>query len=227
MTNPLTSAYVKPDDSQSVQEKDIDSDEADEFLLVDRSNCINTPSVDPNEVDYSWLRPRTRRIPRLLQYSLIALVAFSLLLLSTPRLHSFGGNLRKTQVPNDFYWSSSDTCECGSSLDNFCKVYSGSRALQRSIIHEGTNVRVDRLLQKARHGKRLSLAIMGGSVSACHGVAEDHDMLSPACYGARILEWFQKALPVSGGHVMHNGAIGAMDSRYVSCYYLQTGLKLF
>lgn len=109
------------------------------------------------------------------------------------------------------------TCNCPSSPNNnplyeFCATY-GPEALERTRIHTGTNYRIDRLLEKAKRGERLILSLMGGSVSACHGV--DHNSMGRACFPRRILDWFDERFPVAGGHIFKNGAIGGMDSRWV------------
>ena len=123
-------------------------------------------------------------------------------------------------LPNLSYGSISKhihTCNCPPSPDNnplykFCATY-GPETLARTRIHTGTNYRIDRLLEKAKRGEGLVLSLMGGSVSACHGV--DHDSMGRACYSRRILDWFDERFPVAGGHVFVNGAIGGMDSRWV------------
>jgi hypothetical protein len=113
-------------------------------------------------------------------------------------------------------------CNCPPSPNNnplytFCATY-GPETLARTRIYTGTNYRIDRLLEKAKRGERLVLSLMGGSVSACHGV--DHDSMGRACYSRRILDWFDERFPVAGGHFFENGAIGGMDSRWVRKTFL-------
>ena len=123
-------------------------------------------------------------------------------------------------LPSLSYGSTSTqmhACNCPPSPDNnplykFCATY-GPETLARTRIHTGTNYRIDQLLAKAKRGEALVLSLMGGSVSACHGV--DHDSMGRACYSRRVLDWFDERFPVAGGHVFVNGAIGGMDSRWV------------
>jgi len=134
-------------------------------------------------------------------------------------------------LPSMSYSSPSNqvqTCNCPPSpndnpLYKFCATY-GTESLARTRIHTGTNYRIDRLLEKAKQGERLVLSLIGGSVSACHGV--DHDPMGRACYSRRILDWFDTQFPVGGGHDFVNGAIGGMDSRCVRRTFLDHNLIL-
>jgi len=137
--------------------------------------------------------------------------------------HPFSLHISSTAnqlLPSLSYGSISNqihTCNCplppnNNPLYKFCATY-GPETLARTRIHTGTNFRIDRLLEKAKRGERLVLSLLGGSVSACHGV--DHDSMGRACYSRRVLDWFDEQFPVADGHVFENGAIGGMDSRWV------------
>jgi len=151
--------------------------------------------------------------------AIIAVVYLLYYLLSLP----FSLHISSTPdqlLPSISYSSISNhmhNCNCPPSPNNnplydYCTTY-GPETLERTRIHTGTNYRIDRLLSKAKRGQRLVLSLMGGSVSACHGV--DHDSMGRACFSSRILDWFNERFPVAGGHVFKNGAIGGMDSRWV------------
>jgi hypothetical protein len=169
-------------------------------------------------------RPALARPPRILCISLagcaiIGIVSLLYWLLTLP----FSLHISSTAdrlLPSLSYSATSSevhTCDCPPSpnknpLYEFCATY-GPQTLARTRIHAGTNYRIDRVLAKAKRGERLVLSLIGGSVSACHGV--DHDPMGRACFPRRILDWVDEQFPVAGGHVLTNGAIGGMDSRWV------------
>jgi hypothetical protein len=175
----------------------------------------------------SWAKRRTRPLVKPLRMVCLPIAACVILgvaylfywLLSLPfSLHVSSTSDRL--IPSLSYSSNSNqihTCSCPPSpsknpLYEFCATY-GPETLARTRIHTGTNYRIDRLLEKAKRGERLVLGLMGGSVSACHGV--DHDSMGQACFSRRILDWFNERFPVAGGHEFKNGAMGGMDSRWV------------
>ncbi|KAG8907442.1 hypothetical protein FRB99_004237 [Tulasnella sp. 403] len=105
-----------------------------------------------------------------------------------------------------------------------CGMYPPA-ALKRSQTHLGTGQRVKQVITKFQRDRangsdrRLRVGIMGGSVSACHGVAEHGDMMGPQCYGRILGDWLNERLgggPAGGGQVVdvQNGAIGGMDASY-------------
>lgn len=116
------------------------------------------------------------------------------------------------------------SCTCGGSSstegDRLCRLY-GQETLDRSLLFEGSGARVRRALGKARAGLPLKLGILGGSVSACHGVhpsPEWHqgDPEGPGCYTTLLQWWIDNTFGDGGaeGHQIENGAIGGMDSSY-------------
>lgn len=64
--------------------------------------------------------------------------------------------------------------------------------------------------------RAVKVGILGGSVSACHGV--DTDAMGKSCYSRRIVDWMRERLYGGDEHgvVAVNGAIGGMDSRWVN-----------
>jgi hypothetical protein len=187
---------------------------------------IEEPTVPP------WAKRTPRPSVKLLRIACISIVVCTVIgvVCLTYRLLSLPFPLRISStadhpLPSLSYSSISNqihTCTCPPSPNNdplyiFCATY-GPETLARTRIHTGTNYRIDRLLEKAKQGERLVLSLMGGSVSACHGV--DHDPMGRACYSHRILDWFDARFPVAGGHVFVNGAIGGMDSRWVRRTFL-------
>lgn len=76
-------------------------------------------------------------------------------------------------------------------------------------------------INRAQTGQQLKVGIMGGSVSACHGVHPSPDWPAgdpsgPGCYSTLFAQWLQQAFPPFNGqpHSVVNGAIGGMDSSY-------------
>lgn len=106
-----------------------------------------------------------------------------------------------------------------------CNTYPPA-AIKRSQLVSSTNARMKTVLAKFMREResgsmrRLKVGIMGGSVSACHGVAEDGDSMGKECYGRIIGDWLDERL--GGGESgwgkmveVKNGAIGGMDARWV------------
>lgn len=110
-------------------------------------------------------------------------------------------------------------CMCGltDEGERLCGVYS-PEGLRRSRLVDGTGARMKRVLQKAREGHRVKVGVLGGSVSACHGVHPSPsfpqgDPAGPGCYTSLVDQWFSDTFPNSK-HEFMNGAIGGMDSSY-------------
>ncbi|KAG9002925.1 hypothetical protein FRB90_011284 [Tulasnella sp. 427] len=104
-----------------------------------------------------------------------------------------------------------------------CKTYPPA-ALKRSRLVSSTNARIknvlDKFVRERESGsmRRLKVGIMGGSVSACHGVAEDGDSLGKECYGRIVGDWLDERLGGGEGGwgtmvEVKNSAIGGMDAR--------------
>ncbi|KAG8933358.1 hypothetical protein FRC01_009683 [Tulasnella sp. 417] len=105
-----------------------------------------------------------------------------------------------------------------------CSTYPPA-AIKRSRLVSSTNARMKTVLAKfirereSGSMRRLKVGIMGGSVSACHGVAEDGDSLGKECYARIVGDWLDERL--AGGEAgwrnmveVKNGAIGGMDARF-------------
>lgn len=110
-----------------------------------------------------------------------------------------------------------DPCSCGTEPfgSALCTSYSAP-ALERSRLFAGTGARTRKFLDTATQ-RPVKVGILGGSVSACHGV--DTDSMGKSCYARRIVDWMREKLynGKEEGVVAVNGAIGGMDSRYATC----------
>nr|XP_031858962.1 uncharacterized protein CI109_005630 [Kwoniella shandongensis]KAA5526034.1 hypothetical protein CI109_005630 [Kwoniella shandongensis] len=110
-------------------------------------------------------------------------------------------------------------CLCGATSEGerLCSIYH-EEGLRSSRMVQGTGARMRRMLQKAREGGVMKIGVLGGSVSACHGVhpSTDYpqgDPKGPGCYTTLLKDWFDNTFP-GAGHELMNGAIGGMDSSY-------------
>ncbi|GFZ44294.1 hypothetical protein JCM24511_02016 [Saitozyma sp. JCM 24511] len=113
-------------------------------------------------------------------------------------------------------------CTCGATDDGkrMCEVY-GAEGLERSRLVQGSGARMKRMLAKAQAGKDIKIGVLGGSVSACHGVhprTEEFpkgDKAGAACYTTLVTDWFARTFPQSKVE-LSNGAVGGTDSSYHS-----------
>ncbi|WWC71821.1 uncharacterized protein I206_105780 [Kwoniella pini CBS 10737] len=112
-----------------------------------------------------------------------------------------------------------ESCICGVTNEGkrICDLYH-EEGLKNSRLVQGSGARIRRVLQKAREGGALKIGVLGGSVSACHGVhpSADYpqgDPSGPGCYTTLLKEWFEKTFS-DADHQFMNGAIGGMDSSY-------------
>ncbi|WVQ80909.1 hypothetical protein IAT38_003016 [Cryptococcus sp. DSM 104549] len=110
-------------------------------------------------------------------------------------------------------------CVCGQTEEGerLCGLYH-EEGLRNTRLVQGTGARVRRMLQKAREGEALKIGVLGGSVSACHGVHPSADFpqgdpAGPGCYASVVMDWFHNTFP-GIDHKLMNGAIGGMDSSY-------------
>ncbi|KII91558.1 hypothetical protein PLICRDRAFT_38335 [Plicaturopsis crispa FD-325 SS-3] len=87
----------------------------------------------------------------------------------------------------------------------------GARALLQSRLHLGSGERVQRVIRKALAGEAVTISVLGGSVSACHGAAST--ALSPPCYPTRFFDWFTALFPHPGSEVT-NGALRRTRADY-------------
>ncbi|BEJ11485.1 hypothetical protein CspHIS471_0109070 [Cutaneotrichosporon sp. HIS471] len=102
----------------------------------------------------------------------------------------------------------------------FCPVFGpddaiaarrGQFELLRSRVHTGTGARVQRVLRKAMRGMPVTISVLGGSVSACHGAGDDP--IAPGCYPARLFNWWNSVFPHPANELT-NGAVKRTDSAY-------------
>ncbi|KAG6825912.1 hypothetical protein H0H92_001882 [Tricholoma furcatifolium] len=103
---------------------------------------------------------------------------------------------------------------------SFCPAYGpndelavtyGAQALLKTRTHIGTGERIQRVLNKALAGQPVTISIIGGSVSACHGAGDDP--VAPNCYPARFFNWWNTVFPHPATELT-NGAMRRTNSGY-------------
>ncbi|KAF8578818.1 hypothetical protein K439DRAFT_1395200 [Ramaria rubella] len=122
-------------------------------------------------------------------------------------------------VPKDYLNASNDP---EFAPFDFCPVYGpgdfiaqkyGAHALSRSKLHLGSGARVQRVIRKALSGLPVTISVLGGSISACHGAG--NDPISPACYPSRFFQWWNQVFPHPASELT-NGAVRRSNSAYFS-----------
>lgn len=78
-------------------------------------------------------------------------------------------------------------------------------------MHLGSGARIQRVLNKALAGQSVTISVLGGSVSACHGAGDDP--ISPTCYPSRFFQWWNTVFPHPATELT-NGALRRTNSGY-------------
>ncbi|KAJ6463977.1 hypothetical protein C8R45DRAFT_1024810 [Mycena sanguinolenta] len=103
---------------------------------------------------------------------------------------------------------------------DFCPAYGpgdeiglkhGAVTLGKTRLHMGSGARIQRVLNKALTGQPVTISILGGSVSACHGAGDDP--ISPKCYPSRFFQWWNTVFPHPASELT-NGAMRRTNSEY-------------
>ncbi|TCD68771.1 Cap64p [Steccherinum ochraceum] len=86
-------------------------------------------------------------------------------------------------------------------------------ALAKTRMHVGSGARMQRVISRALAGHPVTISIVGGSVSACHGAGDDP--LSPSCYPSLFFNWWNEVFPHPASELT-NGAMRRTNSAYFS-----------
>ncbi|OBZ76760.1 hypothetical protein A0H81_03348 [Grifola frondosa] len=86
-------------------------------------------------------------------------------------------------------------------------------SLSKTRFHLGSGARIQRVITKALSGLPVTISVIGGSVSACHGAGDDP--LSPRCYPSRFFNWWNGVFPHPASELT-NGAMRRTSSSYFS-----------
>ncbi|KAF9045273.1 hypothetical protein BJ165DRAFT_1476455 [Panaeolus papilionaceus] len=110
--------------------------------------------------------------------------------------------------------------EIGDNPFSFCPLYGagdeigkkyGPAALQKSRLHLGSGARMQRVIARAMAGQPLTISVIGGSISACHGAGDDP--ISPKCYPSKFFQWWNSVFPHPASELT-NGAMRRTNSAY-------------
>ncbi|THH11299.1 hypothetical protein EW146_g8090 [Bondarzewia mesenterica] len=129
--------------------------------------------------------------------------------------HSYSANLKPTN-----YLNASE--EVGESPFEFCPTFGpgdelsekyGALAVSKSWLHLGSGARVQKVIHKAMIGQPVTISIIGGSVSSCHGAGDDP--IATDCYPSRFFNWWNSIFPHPASELT-NGAMRRTNSEYFS-----------
>ncbi|KAH9077720.1 hypothetical protein EDB83DRAFT_2257907 [Lactarius deliciosus] len=89
----------------------------------------------------------------------------------------------------------------------------GALAVSKSWLHLGSGARVQQVIHKALLGQPVTISVIGGSISSCHGAGDDP--ISSDCYPSRFFTWWNSIFPHPASELT-NGAIRRTNSEYFS-----------
>lgn len=83
--------------------------------------------------------------------------------------------------------------------DELGQVY-GPEAILKTRTHVGSSERIRRVMRRAMSGLPITIGVLGGSVSSCHGLdaTTAHPLgnpIGPNCYPHRIFSWLNDVFP--------------------------------
>ncbi|KAL0572986.1 hypothetical protein V5O48_008977 [Marasmius crinis-equi] len=99
---------------------------------------------------------------------------------------------------------------CSAHGDRVGEKY-GSVSLSQTRMHLGSSARIKRVISKALAGQPVTISVLGGSVSACHGAGDDP--IAPKCYPSRFFQWWNTVFPHPASELT-NGAMRRTTSEY-------------
>ncbi|GJJ14705.1 hypothetical protein Clacol_008972 [Clathrus columnatus] len=190
-----------------------------------RSYGFGTP--DPSQMSFPQIPPHSGKLttisedgkshripPRLTSIRIWVFVIFSSHVGEYHHLSYPNSNL----IPKDYLNTTEDTPP----PFDFCPIYGpgdvlaqkyGAHTLLKSKLHLGSGARVQKVIRKALSGLPVTISVLGGSISACHGAG--NDPISPACYPSRFFQWWNEVFPHPASELT-NGAVRRTNSAYFS-----------
>ncbi|KAG8687111.1 cap64-like protein [Ceratobasidium sp. 423] len=178
-----------------------------------------TPTPMVTMGDKSPRMPASLSRAYLVAIGVLALVFISALALSRdslPILPKHALTDAHSLVPHDYLNASKadpapfDFCPIFGPGDELATKY-GAAALARSRLHAGTGARVQRVVHKALSGLPVTISVLGGSISACHGAGEA--AISSTCFSTRFFNWWNSVFPHPASELTV-GALRRTDSSY-------------
>ncbi|KAI0039161.1 hypothetical protein FA95DRAFT_1528711 [Auriscalpium vulgare] len=116
-------------------------------------------------------------------------------------------NASDEQAANPF-----DFCPTFGQGDDLSEKY-GALTIAKSWLHLGSGARVQQVVHKALLGQPVTISVIGGSVSSCHGAGDDP--IAPECYPTRFFAWWNSLFPHPASELT-NGAMRRTNSEYFS-----------
>ncbi len=126
-----------------------------------------------------------------------------------PRAEGFGPANFSEAAPFTF-------CPTFGAGDELGAVY-GPEAVMKTRAHTGSSERVRKVIKRAMAGLPVTIGVIGGSVSSCHGLDgnQAHPLgnpIGPNCYPHRIFSWLNDVFPHPANELT-NGARKSTDCR--------------
>ncbi|KDR76923.1 hypothetical protein GALMADRAFT_246046 [Galerina marginata CBS 339.88] len=110
--------------------------------------------------------------------------------------------------------------EAGPNPFAFCPIYGpgdslgakyGVQVLSKSRLNVGSAGRIQRVINQALAGQPVTISIIGGSISACHGAGDDP--VSPKGYPSKFFQWWNSVFPHPASELT-NGAMRRTNAGY-------------
>ncbi|GAA5894320.1 SGNH/GDSL hydrolase family protein [Sporobolomyces salmoneus] len=101
--------------------------------------------------------------------------------------------------------------------DELGSVY-GRESILKTRAHVGSSERVRRVIKRAMAGLPITIGVLGGSVSSCHGLdaTQAHPLgnpIGPNCYPHRVFSWLNDVFPHPANELT-NGALRRTGTSY-------------
>lgn len=114
-------------------------------------------------------------------------------------LSSSSSNLLQPDIANFTEPAPFTFCPTFGPNDELGQVY-GRDAISKTRAHVGSSERVRKVIKRAMSGLPVTIGVLGGSISSCHGLqgTREHPMGDPigkSCYPHRIFTWLNDVFP--------------------------------
>ncbi|KAG0662519.1 cap64-like protein [Rhodotorula mucilaginosa] len=108
-------------------------------------------------------------------------------------------------------------CPTFGSTDELGNVY-GRESILKTHAHVGSTERIRKVIKRAMAGLPITIGVLGGSVSSCHGLdaTQAHPLGNPTgpnCYPHRVFSWLNDVFPHPANELT-NGALRRTGTSY-------------
>lgn len=109
-------------------------------------------------------------------------------------------------------------CPTFGANDELGNVY-GQEAIMKTRAHVGSSERIKKVIKRAMAGLPITIGVLGGSVSSCHGLdtTQAHPLgnpIGPNCYPHRVFSWLNDVFPHPANELT-NGACKYSIPRFI------------